>query len=188
MWQRVCFDTDLYHFISWFFVYSILGWIVESIYMSFCNRKLTNRGFIHGPVCPIYGVGALTVYYILKPFQRKYLSLYILGCIVPTFLEYCTAKLTSQMFGIVWWDYRNKPFNYKGIICLESTIVWGFYTLFLFLFLQKTVERIVSFFPEREGEKFLTMLLIYFVIDLSICLRKAWKGETETTENNSLAM
>lgn len=56
---RAVLGTDFYHIIQWFLVYGILGWIVESVYMSICNRKLTNRGFTHGPICPIYGFGAL---------------------------------------------------------------------------------------------------------------------------------
>ena len=53
---RLAYETDLYHFVQWFIIYSFLGWLVESIYMSICNRKLTNRGFAFSPFCPIYGV------------------------------------------------------------------------------------------------------------------------------------
>ena len=117
---------------SGFLVYSILGWVVESIYMSICNRRLTNRGFVRGPFCPIYGVGALSVFFLLRPFCHNLLLLYVLGCVFPTLLEYLTARLMLSMFGEVWWDYSEKPFNYKGILCLESTIAWGFYTLACF--------------------------------------------------------
>ncbi len=98
---------------------------VESVYMSICNRKLTNRGFTHGPICPIYGFGALTVYFLLRPFAGNLVLLYIMGCIVPTLLEYLTAQVMLFIFGEVWW-YNEKPFNYKGILCLESTIAWAF--------------------------------------------------------------
>ena len=63
LWTKAVLGTDVYHIIQWFLIYSILGWVVESIYMSICNRRLTNRGFVKGPICPIYGVGALTVYF-----------------------------------------------------------------------------------------------------------------------------
>ena len=65
MWTHAVYGTDLYHFIQWFILYSFMGWVVESIYMSFCNRKLTNRGFAFSPFCPIYAVGALSVYGML---------------------------------------------------------------------------------------------------------------------------
>ena len=63
MWTRNFFGIELYYIIQWFLIYSMLGWLVESVYMSICNRKLTNRGFVRGPFCPIYGFGALIVYF-----------------------------------------------------------------------------------------------------------------------------
>ena len=72
MWTHALYGTDLYHFVQWFIVYSFLGWVVESMYMSFCNRKLTNRGFAFSPFCPIYAVGALSVFAILKPLAGNF--------------------------------------------------------------------------------------------------------------------
>lgn len=170
MWTRAMLGTDIYHIIQWFLIYSVLGWIVESIYMSFCNRKLTNRGFVRGPICPIYGVGALTVYFLLRPVCHNVYLLYFFGCAVPTLLEYFTARLMLKIFGEVWWDYSEKPFNYKGILCLESTVAWGFYTLGLFLFLHKVVERIVDSYSFSTGTRFGSLLLFIFVIDFTHCL------------------
>ena len=77
MWDAPFLTTDFYHFANWFLIYSVLGWIVESIYMSLCNRKLTNRGFVRGPICPIYGVGALAAYFILSPVSGNYVAVYL---------------------------------------------------------------------------------------------------------------
>ena len=165
MWTRTLFNTDLYHIVHWFLIYSILGWIVESIYMSVCNKKLTNRGFVKGPICPIYGVGALTVYFLLRPFSGDYFLLYVLGCAIPTALEYLTAQLMLSVFGEVWWDYSEKPYNYKGILCLESSIVWGFYTVLLFVFLQRGVEAIVNSYPFSVGRVVGSIVLAGFIID-----------------------
>lgn len=173
MWSRELLGTDVYHIVHWFFVYSILGWLVESIYMSICNKKITNRGFIRGPICPIYGVGALSVYFILKPFSQNYILLYFCGAILATFLEYLTAKLMIRIFGDVWWDYNNKPFNYKGILCLESTIAWGFYTVFMFAFLHKFVEAVVSGYPSSVGIRIGTIVIVYFMLDFTISLLEA---------------
>ena len=143
-WNRMILGFDSYHVILWFLLYSILGWIVESIYMSICNRKLTNRGFAKGPFCPIYGVGALTVYFVLRPYSSNGFLLFLLGSLLATALELLTGIIMKRIFGEIWWDYHEKPFNYKGILCLESSIAWGFYTLFLFLFLQRFVEGVVA--------------------------------------------
>lgn len=124
----------------WFLIYSILGWLAETIYTLITTRKLTKRGFLFGPMCPIYGVGALAAYFILSPFSNNYIILYFAGMLVATALEYVTAVIMGKIFGGVWWDYRNKPLNFRGILCLESSIAWGFYTLILFVFLHSRVE------------------------------------------------
>ena len=169
-WTKGMLGTDLYHIVQWFLIYSMLGWLVESIYMSVCNRKLTNRGFMRGPMCPIYGVGALTVYFLLRPVCHNIFLLYFSGALVATFLEYVTAKIMLRIFGEVWWDYSQKPFNYKGILCLERTIAWGFYTLGLFLFLHKGVEYIVNSYSFQTGTRLGSVLILIFSVDFLHCL------------------
>lgn len=163
-------DIDVYHVVHCLLIYSVLGWIVESIYMSFCNRKLTNRGFIHGPMCPIYGVGAMTVYFILRPIEGNLAALYFGGAFLATLLEYLTAVVMQKVFGCIWWDYNDKPFNYKGILCLESTIAWGFYTLFLFLFLHKWVNSFMSLYSRTTGIYISIILIVYYAVDFVISL------------------
>lgn len=170
LWTKTMLGTDFYHIIQWFLIYSILGWVVESIYMSICNRKLTNRGFVRGPICPIYGVGALSVYFLLQPVCDNIYLLYFSGCIVATLLEYVTALIMQKIFGEVWWDYTEKPFNYKGILCLESTVAWGFYTLGLFLFLHKGVEYIVQSYSYRTGVWVSSFVICIFAADFIRCL------------------
>lgn len=167
MWNKVIFGRDLYHVIMWFLTYSILGWVVESIYMSICNRKLTNRGFSRGPCCPIYGVGALTVFFVLAPYSHNKVALFLMGAVLATTIEFITAKIMQRVFGEIWWDYRDKPFNYKGILCLESTIAWGFYTLILFGILQKMVERIVSVIPRKFGETLGLLIIVAYLLDFA---------------------
>ncbi|MDY4195378.1 MAG: putative ABC transporter permease [Bariatricus sp.] len=164
-WNRVIFGVGSYELVMWFLTYGMLGWLVESIYMSFCNKKLTNRGFGRGPFCPIYGVGALTVFFLLRPYSENRVLLFFMGSFFATILEYLTALLMQKVFGEVWWDYNEKPFNYKGIICLESSIAWGFYTLFLFMFLQNTVEEIVALIPLYVGRVAGSVLITVFGMD-----------------------
>ena len=170
IWDMPFFGTDVYHVVHWLLIYSVLGWVVESIYMSFCNKKLTNRGFIHGPMCPIYGVGALTVYFVLRPLEGNWVAIYFGGTFLATSLEYVTAVIMQKVFGCIWWDYNDKPFNYKGILCLESTIAWGFYTLFLFMFLQKWVNSFVGLYPRSIGVYLGAGLIIYYLVDFTISL------------------
>ena len=164
-WDKVIFGMDSYQVVWWFLTYSILGWAVESLYMSFCNRKLTNRGFAKGPFCPIYGVGALTVYFLLRRYESNTLLLFIYGSVLATTLEFLTALLMLRIFGAFWWDYKEKPFNYKGILCVESSIAWGFYTVFLFGFLQKMVVSFVKEIPLSFGKVAGSILILLFLGD-----------------------
>lgn len=174
-WNRIIFGIDGYEVVMWFLTYSMMGWLVESIYMSFCNHKITNRGFAKGPFCPIYGFGALTVFFILRPYSDNSILLFFLGSFLATTLEFLTALVMKHIFGEIWWDYHEKPFNYRGIICLESSIAWGFYTLFLFMFLQNIVAAFVAMIPVRAGRVIGNLILIGYIMDFSATIYRQKK-------------
>ena len=174
-WNRIIFGIDGYEVVMWFLTYSMMGWLVESIYMSFCNHKITNRGFAKGPFCPIYGFGALTVFFILRPYSDNSILLFFLGSFLATTLEFLTALVMKRIFGEIWWDYHEKPFNYRGIICLESSIAWGFYTLFLFMFMQNIVAAFVAMIPVRAGRAIGNLILIGYIMDFSATIYRQKK-------------
>ena len=174
-WNRIIFGIDGYEVVMWFLTYSMMGWLVESIYMSFCNHKITNRGFAKGPFCPIYGFGALTVFFVLRPYSDNSILLFFLGSLLATTLEFLTALVMKRIFGEIWWDYHEKPFNYRGIICLESSIAWGFYTLFLFMFLQNIVAAFVAMIPVRAGRVIGNLILIGYIMDFSATIYRQKK-------------
>ena len=174
MWTFKMFGTDVYHLVAAFVVYSILGWFVESVYMSFCNRKLTNRGFAKSPFCPIYGFGAVFGYLALCPLRNNYVLLYLCGAVSATFFEFLVGKLMLRLFGELWWDYNDKPFNYKGIICLESTIAWGFYAIFIITFLHGKILEMIDQYTAGWGVKACKAILLMVFVDylfrfFSIC-------------------
>ena len=182
MWTRQILGTDVYHLVSWFILYSMLGWLVESIYMSFCNKKITNRGFAKGPFCPIYGFGALGAYYILQPMSGHFIGLYISGAVLATFFEYLVARLMDRVFGEVWWDYSDKPFNYKGIICLESSLGWGLLGIIYFRFLNGFLMRLAGFVPHRFEKRLAVALVLFYLTDFLWCLRHQIKNRGEEQE------
>lgn len=130
-WNRRIFGLSGYHVVLWFLVYSLMGWIVESVYMSICNRKLTNRGFAKGPFCPIYGVGALTVFFLLRPYSDQPFQLFLLGMILATAIEFITAVIMNRIFGEIWWDYREKAvelqrdYLFGKFHCLGILYAWA---------------------------------------------------------------
>lgn len=164
MWTREILGFSVYQLVASFVIYSMLGWLLESTYMSFCNRRLTNRGFTFLPFCPIYGVGGVVGNLLLSPLAKWPILLYLAGAIVATFFEFLVAKLMLKLFGEVWWDYRDKPFNYQGIICLESTAAWGFYAVGIVFFLNRQVIA----FIDRYSFSFVVMAckMILFVVSV----------------------
>lgn len=174
MWGRELFGTDLYHLVGAFIAYSILGWFVESVYMSFCNRRLTNRGFGKGPFCPIYGVGAVVGYLILSPLRGRLLWLYIAGAILATAFEYAVGRLMIYFLGDLWWDYKDKPFNFQGIICLESTLAWGLYAVIIVTFLHEIVWGLVDRIHMGLGVRLISLVLMIVLIDYCIQLMRVF--------------
>ncbi len=173
---------DLYHLVACFFLFSIIGWVVESIYISLCNRKLTNRGFMTGPFCPIYGFGATVGYIILHPFAQNLVVLYIAGAILATAFEFLVAKLMMKLFGEVWWDYNDKFCNYKGVICLESTLAWGLYAVIIITFLFEKVIGFVDRYPMAWGIKTIALICVMGAIDFGYHFAIAIKINEETRE------
>lgn len=108
-----------------FFVYSILGWLMEVIRIFIHNGKLVNRGFLVGPYCPIYGYGALAMTFLLRKYQNDILATFIFSILICGILEYFTSYFMEKIFHARWWDYTNRKFNINGRICLDNLIAFG---------------------------------------------------------------
>ena len=175
MLTRELFGSDVYHLIAAFIIYSVLGWFVESAYMSFCNHRLTNRGFAKGPFCPIYGFGAVIGYLVLNPLSGHYVTLYLTGAFLATTFEYLVGIMMQKLLGEVWWDYTEKPMNYKGIICLESTIAWGFYAIIITMFLHERVLHLIDAMDMVYGRILCIVILAIVTVDYLIRLYLLFK-------------
>ena len=163
----------MYHMINWFFLCSFLGYCLECVVLSWEYKKpVVDRGFGHGPFCIIYGCGALGANLFLGPISQWPLVLYVSSMLMATCMELATAAVMIRMFGGFWWDYSKKPFNYKGIICLESSIGWGFLGLLYFGFLNRFLHKLVGFVPERFGSVLALCLLIAYTIDFLYCVKE----------------
>ena len=163
--------VSLYYIISWFFVYSFFGWLWETAYVSVRKRKFVNRGFINGPLCTIYGMGAVSIYLILKPFGDNLAVLYIGGVVVATILEYITGWLMERIFHTRWWDYSHRKYNLQGYISLGTSLGWGLFTVLLFKVLQPVVSWFTDLYPQKIGEIFLIVITILYILDF---ITSAW--------------
>lgn len=165
-----------YHFTEWlsfFYFYCMFGWCFESAYVSLKKRRPVNRGFLKGPWLPLYGSGAILVLWLTLPFQETPVLVYLVGALGATVLEYATGEAMVRIFKVRYWDYSNQHFQYKGHICLSSTVTWGFLSLLMVYVVQAQVERLV-FRLNGELVSVLTFAVtVLIVYDFSNALRKA---------------
>jgi uncharacterized membrane protein len=108
-----------------FTIYSFIGWLSESIYCSVPARRFINRGFLNGPVCPVYGFGALLVITSLMRFRGNLFVLFAAAVVLTSVLEYSTALILEKTFHTKYWDYSDKPLNLRGRVCLENSLLFG---------------------------------------------------------------
>lgn len=151
----------------WFFIYSFCGWAMECVVIRVQLGYWENRGFAKLPFCVIYGFGAFIAYHLFAPIEHNYIALYICGCIGATIFEYITAQVMLKLFGSVWWNYDHKRFNYKGILCLQSTLAWGFLALFIFGFFNGIVEKLVFAIDLRVASVLGTVLTAAYLTDFT---------------------
>lgn len=119
--------TAYAHLLLYFFFYSFVGWIWESSYVSILTKRLTNRGFLTGPMLPIYGSGAVVMLCATYPVQSSDIGIFLLGLIAATILEYVTGVVMEALFQVRYWDYSDKKFNIQGHICLSSSLAWAYF-------------------------------------------------------------
>ena len=149
-----------------FFLYCFLGWVWESCYVSVCRRQWVNRGFLHGPLLPIYGSGAILILFVTLPAEENLWLVWLLGMIAATALEYVTGDVMERLFKVRYWDYSKKRFNLNGHICLSSSIAWGFFSVLLVRFLHPPVGRLLTRVPAFLVDPAALALTAAFTVDV----------------------
>ncbi len=156
----VCGFT-LYQILAYFLIYSCLGWCLEVIYAAVTTGKLVNRGFLNGPVCPIYGFGMVIVLFTLTPLADNVFLLYVGGVILPSVLELAGGWALEKLYHTRWWDYSDFPFNIGGYICLQFSLLWGVGTLVVMKAVHPVIADLVAMVPTLIG--FIVMCVLYAV-------------------------
>ena len=139
-----------YYQICWYFlIYSFGGWVVEVIFHAVTLGKVVNRGFLNGPVCPVYGFGVISVFAMINTLQSSGHQMsdgmiFLFGVILATVVELIAGWLLDVCFHARWWDYSDKPLNFHGYICLEFSLIWGLAILLVVKVFQKYVENHTS--------------------------------------------
>ena len=165
----------LEHYFLWFLFYSFVGWMYESILVSCQQHRLVNRGFLNGPLCPIYGTGAILGVAILGNVHNP-IIIFLISMVGATILEYTTSWVMEQLFHARWWDYSNFRFNLQGRVCLLGALIFGLGGVGVVLGSQPYVERVTDMIP-------LPMLRIMLPYALLICVAALLSGMLNTLGN-----
>lgn len=147
------------------FIYSFLGWIVETIYCRILDGKWTNRGFLFGPYCPIYGFGALIIICFLRKFEESPLKVFLFALLFTSILEYLTSYILEKMFNAKWWDYSDRKYNLNGRICLLNSLEFGVLGLVITYFIHPNISSIIELLPNELTQLISIVLLIIMSVD-----------------------
>lgn len=163
-------NTLAFYFVL-FIIYSFMGWCMEMMVCYYASKKWVNRGFLIGPVCPIYGYGCLIITILLKRYLGDPIVLFVMAVVLCCILEYFTSYLMEKLFKARWWDYSNRKFNLNGRICLENAVLFGVLGLLLSYIINPFVVRMLGFVPTMVFNIFAIILLIVFLVDNIISLK-----------------
>ena len=167
------YSYDLSQWILFFFLYSFLGWIWESCYVSVRQHRWVNRGFMHGPMLPLYGSGAMVVLVATIPVRDNLWLVFIMGMIGATTLEYITGVTMERMFHVRYWDYRNMKFNVKGYICPLATLCWGGFSILMVKVIHVPIEDLVLKIPITVTDIFAFALVVVAAVDFTQSFNEA---------------
>ena len=161
----------LYALCWYFYLYSFLGWCAEVAFAACKTRQLVNRGFLNGPVCPIYGFGMLAAVTALGPVRGSLPALFFGGALLATALELVGGWALKTLFHARWWDYSDKPFNLGGYICLRFSLLWGVGVAAVMRLLHPAVELLVGrLLTNLPGAVLLGVCTGMFAADLIVTL------------------
>ena len=149
-----------------FFFYCFCGWVWESCYVSVCQRRWVNRGFLRGPLLPIYGSGAIIILFVTLPVAGNLWLVWLLGMLAATALEYVTGAAMEALFKVRYWDYSKQKFNLNGHLCLSSSIAWGFFSILLVKFIHPPIGRLLADVPARLVDPLALVLTAVFTVDV----------------------
>ena len=163
----------LTQWILFFFIYSFIGWVWESCYVSVRKRRWVNRGFLHGPMLPIYGSGALVILISTIGVRENPWLIFLFGMLAATVLEYITGAVMEKMFHVRYWDYSRQKLNLNGYICVSSSLCWGVFSVLLVRAVHIPVERAVLDIPLFITDSAALVLTVIMTVDLTKSFNEA---------------
>lgn len=154
---------ELFFYFLW---WAVFGWFLEVVDRTLETGGFENRGFLNGPICPIYGFGVIILTHALSPLKGHFVLLYILSVAICTSFELFVGVLLEKMFHAKWWDYSEEKFNYRGFICLRISLLWGVGSVLVICVVQPLVEKAVDRIPFLGGNIFAGIIMAVIIVDI----------------------
>jgi HD-GYP domain-containing protein (c-di-GMP phosphodiesterase class II) len=166
---------DIYQYIWVFFIYAFIGWCVEVVFHAMSEGKFLNRGFLNGPICPIYGFGVLTVVLCLSPVKDNVLLLFFGSFLLSSALEFITGFVLERFFNDKWWDYSKEPLNICGYVCIRFSLAWGLACLLVVNNIYPLTMKLIILIPQSLGFVLLGILTLLILSDTTVTLIETLK-------------
>lgn len=167
----ILFGYPITELFLYFMLYSFLGWAMETCYCSICERRLVPRGFLYGPICPIYGLGVVLMILFFTPLKSSLVLFYVVAVVVMSTWEYFVAWVLETTTHVKYWDYSNFRFNIKGRICLWVALVWGVLSYLVIFYIHPPVEELYQKIPSQLIYPLCGVLLVVLIVDASFTIR-----------------
>jgi len=166
--RRVLTLNSIFRYLIWFFLYSFIGWLWETLLFTVREKRFVNRGFLFGPLCPIYGVGAVICILTMYNRVNEWWLIFIIGLFACTLLEYGTHYILEKLFHATWWDYKNAFLNINGRICLSSSLAFGACITLLIKVVQPAAEDIIDSVPVNAVNGAAFIFYTVLVADITV--------------------
>lgn len=180
-------QLTIFEAVAYFLVYAFLGWCTEVIFAALKTSKFVNRGFLLGPVCPIYGFGVIAVLYLLAPMFNRPLSVFIMSVLITSAVEFLVGWLAEKLLHTRLWDYSDCFMNVGGYICLAFSLMWGVGCMAVIYIFHPVISRLISLIPKPIGIPVTLFLLALVIADTVITLIHALKIESRMKAINDTA-
>ncbi len=167
--------AQIQQWLFYFFVFTMIGWVQESIIESLYHKKLINRGFLKGPYIPIYGFGGCLMLLVCKPFSFNGFLVFLVGMVSCTILEFCTGMIMEKVFNKQFWDYSMFKLTIKNRISLVVSLFWGLLSLFMVYVLDNLISSFYAWVNPVAIWAYIGVMTVLMTVDFIVSARKNYR-------------
>lgn len=166
--KEKCKLNENQRMVIYFFIYAFLGWVLETVFCLVTLGEFTKRGFLYGPLCPMYGFAAVSMIQLIKKVKTNTIGKFCICMIAFTIFEYVVAVVLESLFELRWWDYSNEVLNFQGRISLPYSIAWGIIGVIFVEKVHPFVKRKVDKYSEKISKNIQIVVLAILVLAIAI--------------------